>query len=132
VARLPGWQQRQSAIAARFVAAFADLDALEISPLFAGWEHGATCFPIVTRSAQSRNALASYLASQGIQTGEGRVLRLPEHCTEQHHARTGILETYDAVAPALLLLPCYAELGDDEVERVIAHVQTWHALGRCV
>jgi dTDP-4-amino-4,6-dideoxygalactose transaminase len=131
VTHLPDWQRRQSAITARYVEAFADLDAALISPPFADWENGATCFPVVTRSAQSRHGLASYLARRGIQTGEGRLLRLPDYATREYRTHTGLLKSFDTVAPALLLLPCHAELADAEVERVINSVQLWHMLERC-
>lgn len=131
VQRLSDWQQRQRAIAARYVDAFADLDAASVNPLFANWESGATCFPIVTQSAQSRHALASYLARRGIQTGEGRLLRLPDYAAREYRTHTGPLKSYDAVTPALLLLPCHAELADAEVERVISSVLLWRALERC-
>jgi dTDP-4-amino-4,6-dideoxygalactose transaminase len=128
VARLEGWQRRQSEIVARYAAAFADLGELETQPLFAGWAQGAASFPVVVHSAQARLDLASYLARQGIQTGACSALLLPAHCTEEHRARVGVLETYAAVVPSLLQLPCYAELEEEEVERVITHVQRWYAL----
>jgi len=128
VARMAGWQARQSEIVARYAAAFAGLGSLWTQPLFAGWVQRATSFPIVVHSAQARLSLASYLATQGIQTGAGSALLLPDHCTETHRARVGVLRTYEAVVPALLQVPCYAELEDDEVDRVIANVQRWYAL----
>lgn len=127
--RLADWRRRQRDIAARYADAFADLD-LWISPLEADWERGACCYPVITAGAGERAALATYLAQQGIQTGNGRELFLPIHCAARHQARTGRLATYESVVPSLLLLPCYAELEDGEVEHIIRHVQRWYTLQR--
>jgi len=112
--RLDGWNQRRRDVANRYCAAIAN-PAIETSPA-AGTEYvGHLCVVRCDR----RDALRQHLADSGVQT-EVHYPR-PDHRQPLHQGRYDVvsLPVTERDAARLLTLPCFPELTDDEVERVV-------------
>jgi perosamine synthetase len=116
VARL---NARRRALAARYVAAFADLAWLATPRVAPGAVSAWYTFPIRLRA---RAALARHLAARGIATG---VHYRPLHHHALYRDRRAAVPVADALWRRLLLLPLHPTLNRREQARVIAAVRSF-------
>jgi len=118
--RLDAGNARRRAIAARYRAAFAGTPVSELVP---GDEAEAVHHVHPVRVAE-RDALRAWLAERGVETG----IHYAVPCHRQPalrgrpHRSQGSLPVTEAACRELLSLPIYPELGDEQVEMVIAAV----------
>ncbi len=124
LARLPAFHARRRAIAARYLAAFSDLDTLQLPVERAGCSSAWHLFPVRLVTAAlgiDRDGVAHELASHGVQTSVHFVpLHEHEHYARRYgHAPRAFPIAHDA-ARRLLSLPIHPSLDDADVEYVIA------------
>lgn len=112
--RLDGWNERRRAIANRYAEAIRHQD-IEVSPP-AGADYVAHLYVL---RCDRRDALRAHLQAAGIQCEVH--YPLPDHRQPCHGGRfeAASLPVTDAEALRVLSLPCFPELSDEEVQRVI-------------
>ena len=122
LAHLDDANGRRRAIARRYLAAFADLP-IALPRAQPGCEAVYHLFVVRTKL---RDRLKAHLQEQGVIAG----IHYPVPC--HHHpayrARFGTLRlpVTEAIVDEILSLPIYPELTDDQIERVIDAVQSFH------
>lgn len=111
---LDGWNARRREIANRYSSEICH-PAIEVPPV-SGPEYVGHLY--VVRSTQ-RDRLRQHLATAGVQTDVH--YPLPDHHQPCHEGRFDAvsLPATEADATTVLTLPCFPELSDEEVERVI-------------
>lgn len=116
---LDAWNAERRRIALRYNEAFADLP-LRL-PASTGADYVAHLY--VVRTPQ-RSELAEYLKGQGITSDIH--YPIPDHKQPAYPVtQNSSLEHTERACEEVLSLPCFPGLGDEEVERVIAAVQTF-------
>ncbi|MEJ0068836.1 MAG: DegT/DnrJ/EryC1/StrS family aminotransferase [Pseudomonadota bacterium] len=122
LAHLDANNTRRRAIAARYLAAFADLPLAlpAVQP-----DCQAVYHLFVVRSP-ARDALKAHLQAQGVIAGIHYAV--PCHHHPAYQARFGAiaLPVTEAVVGEILSLPMYPELTDDQIDRVIAGVRGFY------
>ncbi|MGY1805576.1 DegT/DnrJ/EryC1/StrS family aminotransferase [Blastococcus sp. SYSU D00922] len=116
---LDGWNEARRAVVARYVAA-AEGTGVRVLPA-TGPDHVAHLAVLV---AEDREAARAALTAAGIQTDVH--YPVPDHRQEPFAAEhAGVsLPVTEQRARQVLTLPCFAELRDDEVDRVCAVLRT--------
>lgn len=122
--RLPAWNARRAAIAARYREALADLDGIALLAVDRRAEPAWHLFPVRCRE---RDALAAHLAARGVET-------LVHYPTPPHrtpmYADGGRFPHAEAWAAEELSLPIGPHLPDAAVDRVIDAVRAFAAARR--
>jgi perosamine synthetase len=121
--RLPAWQQRRAAIAARYDAQLAGLQGLELPPRPAGDTHAWHLYIVRVHRRPfgiDRDTAAERLAEAGIGTS---VHFIPVHHLPYFRNLLGLeacgeLPAADQIFPRLLSLPMFPGLTDSDVDRV--------------
>lgn len=114
--------QRRRGIANRYSARI-DNSEIKVPPM-AGAEYVAHLYVVTT---QRRAALQQHLLESGIATDIH--YPVPDHRQPVHADRfaSTCLPTTEALCTRALTLPCFPEMADDEVERVIEACNAWRA-----
>jgi len=112
---LDGWNARRREIASRYSSEISNR-AIELPPV-AGEEYVAHLYVV---RCDNRNALRKHLVTSGIQTDIH--YPIPDHRQPCHAGRYSdvALPVTERDAECVLTLPCFPEMRDDEVSRVIA------------
>ena len=121
--RLPAWQQRRAAIAARYDAQLAGLEGLELPPRPAADAHAWHLYIVRIHPRPfgiDRDTAAERLAEAGIGTS---VHFIPVHHLPYFRNLLGLeacgeLSAADQIFPRLLSLPMFPGLTDSDVDRV--------------
>ena len=121
--RLPAWQQRRAAIAARYDAQLAGLEGLELPPRPAADTHAWHLYIVRIHPRPfgiDRDTAAERLAEAGIGTS---VHFIPVHHLPYFRNLLGLeacgeLSAADQIFPRLLSLPMFPGLTDSDVDRV--------------
>jgi dTDP-4-amino-4,6-dideoxygalactose transaminase len=121
--RLPAWQQRRAAIAARYDAQLAGLEGLELPPRPAADTHAWHLYIVRIHRRPfgiDRDTAAERLAEAGIGTS---VHFIPVHHLPYFRNLLGLeacgeLSAADQIFPRLLSLPMFPGLTDSDVDRV--------------
>jgi dTDP-4-amino-4,6-dideoxygalactose transaminase len=121
--RLPAWQQRRAAIAARYDAQLAGLEGLELPPRPAADTHAWHLYIVRIHHRPfgiDRDTAAERLAEAGIGTS---VHFIPVHHLPYFRNLLGLeacgeLSAADQIFPRLLSLPMFPGLTDSDVDRV--------------
>lgn len=121
--RLPAWQQRRAAIAARYDAQLASLEGLELPPRPAADTHAWHLYIVRIHHRPfgiDRDTAAERLAEAGIGTS---VHFIPVHHLPYFRNLLGLeacgeLSAADQIFPRLLSLPMFPGLTDSDVDRV--------------
>ena len=121
--RLPAWQQRRAAIAARYDAQLAGLEGLELPPRPAADTHAWHLYIVRIHRRPfgiDRDTAAERLADAGIGTS---VHFIPVHHLPYFRNLLGLeacgeLSAADQIFPRLLSLPMFPGLTDSDVDRV--------------
>jgi dTDP-4-amino-4,6-dideoxygalactose transaminase len=121
--RLPAWQQRRAAIAARYDAQLAGLEGLELPPRPAADAHAWHLYIVRIHPRPfgiDRDTAAERLAEAGIGTS---VHFIPVHHLPYFRKLLGLeacgeLSAADQIFPRLLSLPMFPGLTDSDVDRV--------------
>jgi dTDP-4-amino-4,6-dideoxygalactose transaminase len=121
--RLPAWQQRRAAIAARYDAQLAGLEGLELPPRPAADAHAWHLYIVRIHRRPfgiDRDTAAERLAEAGIGTS---VHFIPVHHLPYFRNLLGLeacgeLSAADQIFPRLLSLPMFPGLTDSDVDRV--------------
>ena len=121
--RLPAWQQRRAAIAARYDAQLAGLEGLELPPRPAADAHAWHLYIVRIHHRPfgiDRDTAAERLAEAGIGTS---VHFIPVHHLPYFRNLLGLeacgeLSAADQIFPRLLSLPMFPGLTDSDVDRV--------------
>jgi perosamine synthetase len=121
--RLPAWQQRRAAIAARYDAQLAGLEGLELPPRPAADTHAWHLYIVRIHHRPfgiDRDTAAERLAEAGIGTS---VHFIPVHHLPYFRNLLGLeacgeLPAADQIFPRLLSLPMFPGLTDSDVDRV--------------
>jgi perosamine synthetase len=121
--RLPAWQQRRAAIAARYDAQLAGLEGLELPPRPAADTHAWHLYIVRIHPGPfglDRDTAAERLAEAGIGTS---VHFIPVHHLPYFRNLLGLeacgeLSAADQIFPRLLSLPMFPGLTDSDVDRV--------------
>jgi dTDP-4-amino-4,6-dideoxygalactose transaminase len=121
--RLPAWQQRRAAIAARYDAQLAGLEGLELPPRPAADTHAWHLYIVRVHRRPfgiDRDTAAERLAEAGIGTS---VHFIPVHHLPYFRNLLGLeacgeLSAADQIFPRLLSLPMFPGLTDSDVDRV--------------
>jgi dTDP-4-amino-4,6-dideoxygalactose transaminase len=121
--RLPAWQQRRAAIAARYDAQLAGLEGLELPPRPAADAHAWHLYIVRIHRRPfgiDRDTAAERLAEAGIGTS---VHFIPVHHLSYFRNLLGLeacgeLSAADQIFPRLLSLPMFPGLTDSDVDRV--------------
>jgi dTDP-4-amino-4,6-dideoxygalactose transaminase len=122
---LPRWSQRRRNLAKMYDAALAGAPlTLPFTP--AGYQH---VYHLYVIECQNRDALQTYLASQGITalTHYPIAIHQQEGFPWGRPVRVHSLPVTEKFAATVLSLPMYPELTDHEVERVAEEVLNWTA-----
>lgn len=117
---LDGWNRRRRDIATRYSREIGN-PRVDRPPVH-GEEYVGHLYVVVS---DDREALRAHLAEASILTDVH--YPLPDHrqpVLAAHGGRTGLPVT-DDLSAAILTLPCYPELSDEEVTRVISRVNSW-------
>ncbi|WP_218006841.1 DegT/DnrJ/EryC1/StrS family aminotransferase [Microtetraspora fusca] len=118
---LDGWNRRRRDIAARYTREIHDPRVR--CPAVHGEEYVAHLYVVVT---EDREALRAHLAEAAVMTDVH--YPVPDH---RQPVLTGAggpvaaLPVTDELSASIVTLPCYPELSDEEVTRVISHVNAW-------
>jgi dTDP-4-amino-4,6-dideoxygalactose transaminase len=117
---LEGWNERRRAIARRYASGIRHPQITTAPP--GGTEYVAHLYVVRT---QQRDALRAHLAAAGIATDIH--YPVPDHRQPAYaHEFPGTsLPVSEQVANEVLSLPCFPELTDQEVDRVIAACNAW-------
>lgn len=112
----PRAMERRRAIAARYSEALAGQPRIRAPRQGPGAQHAWHLYVV---ECDDRDGLAAHLARAGI--GTGIHYPTPAHCQPAYRAlrRDGSLPVLAQLTPKILTLPCYPELSDAEVDRVI-------------
>jgi len=121
--RLPAWQQRRAAIAARYDAQLAGLEGLELPPRPAADTHAWHLYIVRIHRRPfgiDRDTAAERLADAGVGTS---VHFIPVHHLPYFRNLLGLeacgeLSAADQIFPRLLSLPMFPGLTDSDVDRV--------------
>jgi dTDP-4-amino-4,6-dideoxygalactose transaminase len=118
-----GNEQRRRC-AARYNAAFRDVDGVRLPELVAGAEPVHHLYVI---SAEDRDDLRKHLAAQDIASGIHYPIPLHLQPAYRHlgHAR-GDFPIAEQLADSIVSLPCYPELADADIDRVVDAVRTFY------
>lgn len=122
-AKLPSldtWNDRRRAIAARYSQEITNPRVI-CSPVY-GDEYVAHLYVI---TCDDRDGLRAHLSSAGIQTDVHYPIPDYRQPSLKGWNNWGHLPTTEALAERILTLPCYPELLDDEVARVVACINGW-------
>ncbi len=122
---LDGWNRRRRAIAARYQAGLADLDALLLPPPPVEEGDYYDVFQNYEVEAEDRDALEAYLREQGVETmrpwGGKAIHQSPAlGLSDTHLPRTDLL--FDRV----LMLPMFPELADEQVDYVVDRIHEFY------
>ncbi|MFY9528287.1 MAG: DegT/DnrJ/EryC1/StrS family aminotransferase, partial [Candidatus Acidiferrales bacterium] len=122
---LDRWSQRRRNLAKFYDTGLAEVPiTLPFTP--AGYQH---VYHLYVIECQNRDALQTYLASQGITalTHYPIAIHQQEGFPWGRPARVHSLPVTEESAASVLSLPMYPELTDHEVERVVQEVLNWTA-----
>lgn len=122
--RLGSFISRRQAIAARYLAAFSDLDALQLPEVRPGVSHGWHLFPVRVRGdAAKRRPFFDRLRDLGLGV---QVHYMPVHLHPWWQAqglREGMFPTAEDFYRRVVSIPLYPALSHDDVESVILRVR---------
>ncbi len=120
--RLQAWNERRSAIAARYSQGMADLP-VRLPFVANGNTHVYHVYAILT---EQRDALQAHLAERGVPTII--YYPLPLHLQKVYHDlgyQPGAFPVAESIAARILPLPIYPELTNDQVDYVIESVRSF-------
>jgi dTDP-3-amino-3,4,6-trideoxy-alpha-D-glucose transaminase len=124
--RLAGWLERRLEIACRYIAGIRN-ERIEVVGPVDGASSGWHLFPVLVRNA-SRDQLMAHLKAQDIQCGIHYPIIIPDQKAIAHatqYRQQGAFTVARSFAEHEVSLPINPFMTDDEMNRVIASINSW-------